>query len=72
MRRIKDIKSGYCIIEYKQYEKYKGYTYVWRCYNDLDEANYNARSMTRADGVTYAVYSIKDKDVVRFGTYAIF
>lgn len=62
--RIKEIKTGYIIVEKKNYEKYKANSFVVRLIDDLEEAKYNANSLSRCDGISYAVYDCKQKKLV--------
>lgn len=62
--RLKELKSGFAIIEYNAYHKYFQNTFVFRLLNDLDEAKYNADSLYRCDHVNYAVYDCKNKKLI--------
>jgi hypothetical protein len=64
--RVKDIKEGYAIVEYKAFNKYGAYTFIFegRLTDDLDDAKYQVDSLVKCDHINYAVYDCKSKRLV--------
>ena len=62
--RLKDLKSGYAIVLYRQYNRYFGNTFVYRIVDDVEEAKYNASSLSRCDNTNYSVYDCKAQRLI--------
>lgn len=64
MPRIGTLKKGYAIVLYRKYNRYIGNTQAIRLMDDLEEAKYNAQSMSRCDGEMYSVYDCEFQKLV--------
>ena len=68
IRTIKEAENlkmkGYVLVSYKDYAKRKNNSRILRFFSDEDEALYNASSMSRSDGVNYAIYSFANSKII--------
>lgn len=62
--RLRDVKSGFAICEYANWNKYSKNAFAIRFINDKEDAIYNANSMSRCDGITYCVYDSANGRIV--------
>ena len=63
-KKIRNYDEGYAIVIYNSFKKYDRNTFVYRYLKDLDDAKYEANSLSKCDGITYAVYDCKNLKIV--------
>lgn len=64
MELLQNLKSGYAIVAFsdwnRKFTKAKAFRYAY----DLQDAIYNAQSLTRCDGCLYCVYDAKNQKIL--------
>lgn len=62
--KLKNLKEGYAIVLYQNYNRYFDNTVIERIEYDELSAKYDAEALSRADNINYCVYDCKYKRLI--------